>query len=460
MKHDEGRLLVFMCFFLSLLIYIALGYFTNRADFTQLYFLYSSAFVVYMIWHRQSAKHSILNETLAAAMVLRLSLLFYLPNLSDDFYRFVWDGRLSAQGINPFHYLPSSLINSSIANVDTAIFEKLNSPEYYTIYPPLNQLVFYLSAVISPSNLLGSVIVMKVFIVACELGTILVGRKLLKQFGLNENLILLYALNPLVIMELSGNIHFEAAMIFFTVLAVYLMVKNKVWLSAAAFSVAVCTKFWPLMFIPFFYKRFFRTENRDSFPGMIRFAIWTTSIILLTGIFFLPFLSLDMIANIGSSINLYFQHFEFNASVFYIIRWIGFQTHGYDVIRIVGPWLPIVVAGILVVCFLLESKPLLSNIFHSFLFSLTIYLMFATIVHPWYATPLVLFCIFTRFRFPVVWSALIPLSYFAYSAVPASENGWLIGLEYLTVGVIAAFELLKTNSVTQSVGLNLKHGNL
>lgn len=435
-----------LLFLLSLLIYITLGYFTDRTDFAQLIFLYSSAFVSYVFWYRQSAKHGIFNESLVAAMLLRLSLLFYLPNLSDDFYRFVWDGRLSAQGINPFSYLPSELLNASIVKVDAAIFEKLNSPGYYSVYPPLNQLVFYLSATISPSNLFGSVVVMKLFIACCELGTILLGRKLLRQFGLNENLILLYALNPLVIVELSGNIHFEVAMIFFTVLSVYLMVQGKTWWAAVALSIAVCIKFWPLIFMPFFYKRFFETADGKNFTlGIMRFSAWAISVLVITALLFLPFYSQNMLANIGSSINLYVQHFEFNAGIFYIIRWIGFKTKGYDVIHMVGPWLPVAVTLIVLLYFLLEKNPKPQTVFATFLFSQTIYLLFATTVHPWYITPLVLFCIFTPLRFPLVWSALIPLSYIAYSTVPVDENEWLIALEYVAVGIFAVVELLSAD---------------
>jgi len=433
---------LFVLFALSLFVYRALGYFTNRADFLQLILLFSSAFVLYALWYQQASKHNFTNESVVAAMLLRVALLFYLPNLSDDFYRFVWDGRLSAQGINPFSYLPSELMHSSVANVDAALFEKLNSKEFYSVYPPLNQFVFCLSALISPSDLLGSVIILKLFIVCCELGTFFLARKLLRQFHLNENLILLYALNPLVIVELTGNIHFEAAMIIFIVLSVYLMVRGKFLFSSVALSIAICTKFWPVLFIPFFYKRFFRSDDKkDRLKGVIRYTLWIISIFIFTTLLFLPFWMPDMLAKIGSSVNLYFQYFEFNGSIFYLIRWIGLHVKGYDVIRTVGPWLPVMVTLVVLFYFLYEQKPQLHSLFLPLLFSLTVFLLFATTVHPWYITPLILFCIFTPLRFPLVWSALIPLSYIAYSFTPVNENEWLIILEYFVVEIFAIVEL-------------------
>ena len=74
-----------------------------------------------------------------------------------------------------------------------------------------------------------------------------------------------------------------------------------------------------------------------------------------------------------------------------------------------------------------------SDILSGFFWVLIIYLGFAAIIHPWYLTPLVALSIFVRFRFILVWSALIPLSYISYKTLPYSENYWITGLEYLIV---------------------------
>jgi hypothetical protein len=77
---------------------------------------------------------------------------------------------------------------------------------------------------------------------------------------------------------------------------------------------------------------------------------------------------------------------------------------------------------------------------------LTIYLAFSAVVHPWYLTPLVALSVFTRLRFALIWSAMIPLSYYTYSVIPYSENHWFTGIEYLIVIGFLIWELNKPES--------------
>ena len=136
-----------------------------------------------------------------------------VPNLSDDYLRFIWDGRLLAHGYNPYLYLPTQLVHTALgssAGLTDSLFQGLNSPRYFTVYPPLNQAFFGLAAWLFPTNLLGTIISLRIPILLADLGSIYLLAKLLRRFGKNPNLSLLYGLNPLVILELTGNLHFEA----------------------------------------------------------------------------------------------------------------------------------------------------------------------------------------------------------------------------------------------------------
>ena len=79
----------------------------------------------------------------------------------------------------------------------------------------------------------------------------------------------------------------------------------------------------------------------------------------------------------------------------------------------------------------------------SILFSFTIYLLLSTTVHPWYLTIPLLISIFTKYRYMVVWSGLIFLSYAAYSNTEFQENLWLVGFEYVVVIGVFSYELFK-----------------
>jgi hypothetical protein len=153
---------------------------------------------------------------------------------------------------------------------------------------------------------------------------------------------------------------------------------------------------------------------------------------------FAPFISQDLIRNFGSSVNLYFQKFEFNASVYYLIREAGFWLKGYNVIGTAGPFLSLFS---LLVMLLLAFQPARfrslvkpayqeAALFTWLLFTLSIYYFSATTVHPWYLTTLVAISVLTPYRFPLVWSALVPLTYFAYRTSEYQESGWLVALEY------------------------------
>jgi len=418
---------------------IGLGFFVQQADFVPIIAQFGLFFFLYLLIFSYTNEKSNIAFFIGVSILLRFILLFALPNLSDDVYRFIWDGRLLVNGHNPFDFLPSYYIenNISIPGIDEALFYKLNSPEYFTIYPPVAQGVFALACRLFPNSIIGSAITMKVFLFLCEIGSLFFIKKLLTNFRLPAKNILLYALNPLIIIELCGNLHFEAAMIFFLLGAVFFLVKNKLTLSAFSIALSVASKLLPLMFLPFLIKRLGWKKSIQYFT-IVGFVIVLLFVPLLSGAFF---------NNFGASLDLYFQKFEFNASIYYAIRWVGYQVVGYNWIQSAGPALAVIVLlGILTVAFL-EKNITWKNIFEKMLFAICLYLAFATIVHPWYVSLPIALCLFTRFRFPILWSGLIFLTYINYSYGAYFENLWMVRVEYVLVLLFLIYELTKTYSI-------------
>ena len=89
-------------------------------------------------------------------------LLFAFPNLSDDIYRFVWDGNLIGLNINPYGSMPSELVGQNNPGLSMDLYAQMNSPDYYTIYPPVTQLIFYISTWFS-GNIFYSSLTIKLF---------------------------------------------------------------------------------------------------------------------------------------------------------------------------------------------------------------------------------------------------------------------------------------------------------
>ncbi len=420
---------------LSLIVYIWIGYGTARTDFIQLIVLYAFLFGIFLLAMFRKVFDVKLPILLSVALILRLSQMLMIPNLTDDYFRYIWDGLLFSHGYNPYLVLPSSFIHGpqTVPGITTALFEGLNSPNYYTVYPPLSQFLFGLSAKLAGGSIVGNVIIMRLVILLAELGTIVFLYKLASKFNKPPGIIAIYALNPLVIIELTGNIHPEAIMLFFLVLAVYLLVQGRQSFAAISLGLAVGVKLVPLIFLPLLIKRIGLKK------GVIFYAIAAGTFIIL----FAPFFSADLLPSFFSTLGLYFQKFEFNAGVYYLLRWVGYQITGSNTIAVLGIVLSVAAFAAIIIIAFKEKVVNWQSLFQSMLLCGTAYFLLATTVHPWYITSLVLVSVFTCYRYPLVWSVLIILSYGAYQTLPYSENLWLVTLEYVGVVGWMGYELLK-----------------
>lgn len=408
--------------FLSSLIYFYCAYYLQRNDFGILISCYALLFIAYIYVIRKKDIH-INNyvELFAFAVFFRLIFLFSVPALSDDFYRFIWDGRMIIDGINPYLILPSEFIQTSTSNDFRFLFENMNSPNYYTVYPPINQLFFGLASFIGNGNVYFEIIALRSFIILAEIGTMIMLPKLLQQLRLNKNLALIYLLNPLVIIELTGNLHFEAVMIFFLITAFYFVIKNHLLFSSVLWALAIGTKLIPLIFLPVLIKTIGIKKS------IYHYIVTALGCILM----FLPFLSNELIGNFFSSIDLYFQSFEFNASIYFIVREMGYWIKGWNTIQFIGPAMGFATFIGIISILLFYKKKSDKSFLTACYFALLLYLLMATTVHPWYLSTLILFGLFTKYKWiAIAWSFLVILSYGAYSGEEHSQNLIFVALEY------------------------------
>ncbi len=423
---DKFNLLVIL---LSTISYYVFSYHTLRINFNQVLLLYTLVFVGFIYLYKNNIS---LKTMIYIGLFFRLIFIFAIPNLSDDFYRFLWDGRAIINGINPYLILPEN--NPALINDGVNLYKGMGSMNgsHFTCYPPLNQIAFAIPAIFSDTHLLLSTIVMRITLIFSDVITLIYGIKILKEFKLNPNKILLYFINPFIIIELTGNLHYEGMMIAFLSISIYHLIKNKIYLSATFFAAAVSIKLVPLIFLPVLIKKI----------GFKKTIIYGSMVVILNILLFLPFISLELYNNFMSSIELYFQNFEFNASIYYIIREIGYYFKGYNIIKTVGRITPFVVILITLLISLIRKNQKKEVFINSMLFVITSYYLLSSIVHPWYiAVPLFL-SIFSTYKFPLIWSLVIILSYSAYVSNTYKENLWLVGLEYITLISFMIYELL------------------
>ena len=299
---------------------------------------------------------------LVMAILLRIGFAYIPPILSDDAYRYIWDGMLTAEGINPFKYYPSDPLLED--HHEDPIYPLLNSADYYSVYPPVSQFVFLGGGVFYDHGWEMSYYVMKALLSLLELGALFMLASMVSRAFL-----VLYAWNPLVLIETSGQAHTESAMLFFLVACVWFAEQKKPILASSALAFAGWVKLYPFVFFPLLWRRF---KWKGIIPGGI------VSLILL-GPFYHPL----FLSNIAESLNLYVNYFEFNAGFYYGIKKVFMLWTGDDWSKQLGPFLRTVFLISLPLIYVIDWK-FDWTLPTSFLAILVAFLLFSTTIHPWY----------------------------------------------------------------------------
>jgi hypothetical protein len=186
---------------------------------------------------------------LGGALLMRLGLLLVEPYLSTDIYRYVWDGRVQAAGINPYRYMPAA---PELAHLrDAAIFPKINRPDYaVTIYPPAAQVVF-----LAITRVLGeSVLAMKLGLIAFEALTVAALLGVLRRLGRPLTRVAIYAWHPLAVWEIAGHGHIDGAMCALLVAGLLLFLRGRTLLAGAVVTLGALIKPTALLALPVFWR--------------------------------------------------------------------------------------------------------------------------------------------------------------------------------------------------------------
>jgi hypothetical protein len=260
---------------------------------------------------------------ICVAVLIRIPFLLRAPELSDDIYRYVWDGLQMTQGNNPYSSAPADIKLSDETNA--FLLHHVNHPELVTIYPPFAQLVFALGSLLS-----GSVIGMKTVLVVMDIATCILMVRFLSVMHVPAWRAVLYAWHPLPVIEISGSGHIDSAGLLFLLLCLMLVVsgtkspepiphlgsplpypfkKKLLFLSAGVvLACAVFVKLFPIIFLPAFI--IFIPKQRC----LIFFAGFLSGIVGLM----LPFL--PDFYNMVDTLSVYLQNWEFSGFAFRALR--------------------------------------------------------------------------------------------------------------------------------------------
>ena len=424
-------ILLLLCFEIHLL------YFVKQSDFFVLLFDYTGLFSVYCFL-LYSCKEKLSNKFLFSLFfATRVVGLFAFPMLSDDIFRFWWDGYFNLQGFNPFQYKPNELIALHPEYLQDAsiksIYSHLNSPEYYSVYPAICQFLFLIAAKISSTNIALFAIVLKVIFTTIDFIIVFYLKKLLDISNKSNHSSLLYILNPLILIEIHGNLHFEILILLGLCLSLYFLFQNSFFKSGIWFGVSIIGKLTSGIFAPLILLYLAIKNKKSAVLLCIATAIICLSFLIYPGKYYSNFLQ---------SIRLYFKQFEFNSFLFRPLYQFNFNANFHELNAHLGQLLSSLFMAVFV--FLLIS--FIRNkidFFQALWLSLFMYLICSASIHPWYISTLILL---GTFCFPIstlAWSFLIVVSYAKYNTVTFPYLGNFILFEYMIVIAILCYEILK-----------------
>lgn len=406
--------------------FILLGYHIPREDFNNLFLLFLVQFGLMVAYFIQNKSKGTWVEIFVLGLLCRLILMISIPSWSDDYARFLWDGELLQMGQNPYQETPAEWL---IAHKDAessymkSLFGAMNSPSYYSVYPPLDQLIFWIAASSANERILSGIVILRGLLLAGELSVFFLLLRLFRRLQIPVRRLCFYWLNPLVIMEITGNLHFEGLVLLFLLASLLAVGKNKLVVAGGTWGMAIGLKLLPLIL----------------FPSLLLFKKTRVSILFWAGTFLVLLLSFAWLIvdnswiNFLRSLRLYQGKFEFNASIYYLMREVGFWIKGYNTIATLTQLLSaVVLIGVCYASWKLKPKNF-PELVDLWVLIYLIYLILQPAVHPWYIIPGVGLSLLAKRKTFVVWTFSILFSYEAYSSVNYDENPFLLAVEYLVV---------------------------
>jgi alpha-1,6-mannosyltransferase len=342
---------------------------------------------------------------LILAAVWHIEFLRVAPGVDEDIYRYVWDGRLQRLGLNPYIVIPSDPAAKGLHTPET---RNMNNPDLPSPYPPGAQLFFRAVTAIHESTF-----AFKVAFVICSFAIALVLLDLLRRSQQGAHLVLAFAWNPLLAIEVAGSGHIDIVGALLLLVSITALAHRWRTTAAVGLGLAVAVKFLPIVLVPLYWKRI---RIRDA-------ALATAVVVLL----YVPFLYRGRVP-IGS-LGKYVQGWRFNGPVFAALN------------HVAPPQLLALLAVFVGLAIAIWLRSAASEWSPSlFVWPMAAALLFAPAVFPWYLLWLVPFLTSASTLLLIIWTVSIIPVYIVWHERTlghpwGSLPGWAILVEY---GCVAA----------------------
>lgn len=246
---------------------------------------------------------------LLVAAIFRFTLLTLPPYLSEDLYRYLWDGWVQSTGINPYTYTPQELAHLQ----GLALYEKVNYRTFPTIYPPVCQILFLFS------HYLGGELVWRLLVVLADLLTGIILLRLLAKQG-RVRYAIIHFWSPVGVLESALGGHVDIFGALFLTLAVGSLLQSRIRQSAFWFSLAVLVKYLPLLLLPAIFRRL----------GLVKAIVFTAFTAMVVALLYLPYISAGW--KVFGSLGAYISRWSFNSLAFEPVHAL---TGSYSAARVI-----------------------------------------------------------------------------------------------------------------------------
>lgn len=301
---------------------------------------------------RGLSSRTTLGLAIAFGLLFRLILLPEPPFLSDDVFRYLWDGLVQLRGLNPYRYAPA---DPALAGIDDALRAQVNHPEVRTIYPPLAQIVFAICAVISAKSWL----VLKSVWLLCDLGIAVTLFRLVEP-ARRLQLWTVYWWSPLVIVEVAWNAHLDLLGVLPVVLALWLARASPV--RAAALGIAIAAA----ALVKYFAAAFIPAATRSGRAGRTLTAFFLAILLL-----HIPYAGAGR--SMFEGLFIYAENWRFNDGLFHVLAWVT-----------ISPRIARGAAAVLVLFVVLQSIRNEWSLDRTVFWVTGAILMLSPTLHPWY----------------------------------------------------------------------------
>ena len=381
-------------------------------------YITSSILFVLMCWFilKYNIPVNYIFSLIAVALILRIALISFHPIGSDDYYRYVWDGKVLANGINPYEFAPN---DTALTKLHSSIIPaRVNYPDMKTIYPPLAQLFFYLSYKIGGESFIGIKLLLFLFDLMTMFGIFLI----IKKMKMDYKNILIYVLSPLPLFQFFIDAHVDGFGLPLLIFAIFFYIDNKKTLSYIFIGLSICVKPLGLILLPIIF------FNEKAFSERIKAIIIPVAI---TALMYIPFI---FTGSPFQALMQFTENWTFNGIIFDLLDSFirdNQKTRLICAALLLISYLPVV----------LSRKDFTIKIY----LSLFLLFIFSPIVHPWYLSWLIILLPFIPRWSGIVFTGLISLTVFTvvnYQLYGVwKEYTLVLLLEYVPVLALFLYEL-------------------